>query len=133
MNLPELQTAVWAHPDETGNLFVDASERSIQMHNSDGTGEPLVLLDKFGADIIRFEAGKGVMNHIHPGAHILFVLKGTGIVEYEGVEHALFPGLCYLIPGNTRHAIRAKDDLVLIAVGNNHQPLSSTDRMTPAN
>jgi hypothetical protein len=35
------------------------------------------------------------------------------------------------VPGAVDHAIHAREDLVLIAVGNNHRPLDSSDRMTP--
>lgn len=128
---PEIQIALWADCDIKGRIIVSGEERPIKMYNSDGTGSPLLALKGFGTDIIRFGAGEGVMNHTHEGDHILFVLKGTGIVEYNGVEHDLYPGLCYLIPGEVDHAIRAKEDLVLIAVGNNHRPLNSEERMTP--
>lgn len=101
------------------------------MCNSDGTGEPLCAFNGFGADIIRFAAGEGVTNHTHDGDHILFVICGRGIVEFAGEEHALYPGLSYLVPGSVDHAIRAESDLVLIAVGNKHFALDSKQRMTP--
>jgi quercetin dioxygenase-like cupin family protein len=131
LNVPNLLTAKWADIDESGKLQIDGNERPIKMRNSDGTGSPLFSFKGFGADIIRFAANEGVMNHTHEGDHILFVIKGTGIVEYNGVENPLYPGLSYLIPGQVDHAIRAKEDLVLIAVGNNHRPLDSKERMTP--
>jgi quercetin dioxygenase-like cupin family protein len=130
-NVPQLQTAKWADYDEFGTLIINGDERDIQMQNSDGTGDPLFSFNGFGADVIRFAANKGVMNHTHEGDHILFVIKGKGIVEYNGIEHPLYPGLSYLIPGEIDHAIRANEDLVLIAVGNNHRPLDSVERMTP--
>ena len=131
ITVPNLQTAKWAEHDPNGNLVVDGGERTIKMCNSDGTGSPLFSFNGFGADVIRFAAKEGVMNHTHEGDHILFVIKGTGIVEYNGIEYPLYPGLSYLIPGEVDHAIRAKEDLVLIAVGNNHRPLDSQERMTP--
>jgi len=131
MKVPVLQTAFWAKCDQDGNLQVDDSEREIKMRHSDGTGSPLFSFNEFGADVIRFAANEGVSNHTHEGDHILFVIKGVGIVEYNGVEHPLYPGLSYLIPGEVNHAIRAKENLVLIAVGNRHRPLDSEERMTP--
>ena len=128
---PKLQTARFAAANENGLLEISGAKRAIAMHMSDGTGEPLVKHEDFGADIVHFSAGEGVMNHTHIGAHILFVLKGEGIVEYNGEENALYPGLCYLIPGNVDHAIRATTDLVLIAVGNDHRPLASEERLDP--
>jgi len=100
------------------------------MVNSDATGLPLLKLSEFGTDIIRFDAGKGVNNHTHDGDHMLFVLKGKGFVEYNGVDHALRPGLCYLILGFVDHAIKATTELVLIAVGNKHFPVDSWERMS---
>lgn len=130
-SLPKLQTALWAQQDDEGRLQITGQPRDIQMCNSDGTGNPLFAYKGFGADVIRFAAGKGVQNHTHDGDHILFVILGDGIVEYNGVENPLYPGLSYLIPGSVDHAIRAHTDLVLIAVGNQHQPLDSEARMTP--
>lgn len=128
---PNLQTAKWANHTQEGGLLISGDSRQIKMCNSDGTGEPLLAYNGFGADIIRFAANEGVMNHTHEGDHILFVLKGVGIVEYDGQEYDLYPGLAYLIPGHVDHAIRAKENLVLIAVGNNHRPLDSIERMIP--
>lgn len=129
--VPVLQTAKWADNDENGLLLIQSGARPIQMCNSDGTGSPLLSFNEFGADIIRFAAKKGVMNHTHAGDHILFVLKGTGIVEYNRVEYPLYPGLCYLIPGEVDHAIKAEVELILIAIGNRHRPLDSKERMVP--
>jgi mannose-6-phosphate isomerase-like protein (cupin superfamily) len=131
LNELKIQTAIWAVCDNGDKLVVKDDERSVQMYNSDGTGSPLLALNGFGADVIRFAAGKGVMNHTHIGDHILFVIKGRGIVEYNGVEYDLYPGICYLVPGSVNHAIRAIQNLVLIAVGNNHKPLESEERMKP--
>lgn len=114
----------------------------LQMQHSDGTALPLVLDDstpnKFGADIIRFPAGKGVGLHTHIGAHILMVTKGTGILIYttrhglDGIAHErhdMFPGMIYLVPSNVPHAIEATTELVLIAVGNDHRPADSSERL----
>lgn len=126
-----LQISRWADVSKDGTIEVREGELPFKMVNSDGTGIPLLKEGKFGADIIRFAPGKGVMNHIHEGAHILIVIKGEGIVDYKGIEHTLNPGVCYLIPGNVDHAIRAKTELIIIAVGNDHRPVDSYERMQP--
>ena len=126
---PEIQISRWADLGNNGNLNVPTGPRPIQMCSSDGTGSPLVKIGTFGADVIRFDAGKGVTNHTHEGAHILFVIKGSGFVEYDGVDHALEPGVCYLVPSMVDHAIKATTELVLIAVGNDHRALDSEDRL----
>lgn len=125
----ELKIAAWANADDQGNLIVESGERPIKMMHSDGTGSPLFTSKGFGADIIRFPPNGKVGNHTHEGDHILFVIRGTGIVEYDGVQHELYPGLAYLVPGQVPHAIYAKEELILIAVGNDHRPLNSEDRL----
>ena len=126
---PFLQ-ARWADLDDANRLIVDDQRKEFQMAFSQGTGHPLVSYNGFGADIIQFDAGKGVDSHTHDGHHILLVLTGSGIVEYYDEEHDLYPGVVYFIPGNVPHAIRAKTNLVLIAVGNDHRPVDSKDRLT---
>lgn len=93
-----IQISQWASASANGTLHVEAGPRPIKMCNSDGTGSPLLKEGNFGADVIRFAAGEGVTNHTHLGAHILFVIKGTGFVEYDGTDYKLEPGLCYLVP-----------------------------------
>ena len=128
-----LQIARWAQNSLDNKLIVEGGELPFKMCNSDGTGFPLLKDGKFGADIIRFAAGKGVMNHTHEGAHILIVIKGKGFVEYNGIDYKLEPGVCYLIPSLVDHAIKADTELVIIAVGNDHQPVDSIKRMQPIN
>lgn len=127
----DIQIAKWAEIGAGGTFAVSGGALPFKMCNSDGTGLPLLKHQDFGADIIRFGASEGVKNHIHDGDHILFVIKGEGFVEYDGVDYQLEPGTCYLIPGNVDHAIKATTELVLIAVGNQHRPLDSEERMTP--
>ena len=129
--VPALQIAKWAVPTVDGNLQIDGGVKPIKMGDTDGTGIPLVKNNSFGADVIRVPAGKGLPNHTHIGDHILFVIKGSGYVEYNGTLHPIYPGLSYLIPGEVDHAIKAKEDLVLIVVGNNHKALDSKERMLP--
>jgi quercetin dioxygenase-like cupin family protein len=128
----KLIQAKWADFAE-GQLKSIEGKQPLQMQHSDGTALPLVLDDstpnKFGADIIRFPAGKGVGLHTHVGSHILMVTKGTGILVYSEERHEMFPGMIYLVPSNIPHAIKATTELVLIAVGNDHRPADSSERL----
>lgn len=126
-----LQTAEWADY-QNGELVVDGGERPIQMKNSDGTGTALLKNGKLGADIIRFAANEGVAEHTHLGQHVLFVLRGKGIVKYDGVDNTLYPGKCYLVESWVPHAIYADkdDDLVLLVVGDDHRALDDPERMS---
>jgi quercetin dioxygenase-like cupin family protein len=109
----------------------------FQMVNSDATGHPLLKLGAFGADLIRFEPGKKVGPHTHPGSHILVCLSGRGLVWYNGEELELTPGICYLIPEFAPHAVyahpEASESLVLMAIGNDHRIVDSTDRLDVTN
>jgi quercetin dioxygenase-like cupin family protein len=125
-----LQTAEWAD-FQNGNLLVDGGERPIQMLKSDGTGAPLLKNGDLGADIIRFGASEGVAEHTHVGQHVLFVLRGLGVVKYDGVDNSLYPGKCYLVESWVPHAIYAdkEDALVLLVVGDDHRALDDPSRM----
>lgn len=124
-----IQISRWADYEPLNGLSIPEGKLPIQMCNSDGTGKPLLKEGKFGADIIRFGPGEGVSNHTHVGSHILFAIKGKGFVEYNGVNHALEPGVCYLIPSMVDHAVRATTELVLVVVGNDHRDLASQERL----
>lgn len=101
----------------------------VQMAKSDGRGLPLVRLGRFGADLIEFDAGKGVRDHTHPGNHILIVVSGTGWVDYDGEPHRLEHGVCYMVPGAVRHAIRAETHLVLLSIADDHRDVGSEARL----
>ncbi|MEI8103672.1 MAG: cupin domain-containing protein [Candidatus Moraniibacteriota bacterium] len=130
-----LKQARWADFNET-TLHIASFEgqQPIQMKHSDGTALPLLVDDsksnKFGADIIRFAPGKGVSLHKHIGAHILMVTKGTGTLVYGDERHPMFAGMIYLVPSNIPHAIEAITELVLVAIGNDHKPANSEDRLS---
>lgn len=128
-NSSPIQISRFAECSSELGLIVKSGKRPIQMVNSDATGGPLVACDGFGADVIRFGPAETVANHTHVGAHILFVIKGSGWVEYEGTNHELEAGMCYLIPSMANHAIKAKDELVLIAVGNDHREVGCAERL----
>lgn len=126
----DLQTAEWADFDGEA-LTVSGEEREIKMMNSDGTGSPLLKNGQLGADVIRFGAGEGVAEHTHIGQHVLFVLRGEGIVKYDGVNNDLYPGKCYLVESWVPHAIYASKigALVLLVVGDDHRGLNDPSRM----
>ena len=125
----ELMQARWCNVVNR-QLVSFAGVQPIQMAHSDGTALPLVLADAFGADVIRFEGGRGVRMHTHPGAHILVVTKGTGFLPYCDKRYPLSAGMIYLVPSHMPHAIEAETELVMLSIGNNHQPAGSERRLT---
>lgn len=125
-----LQSAEWAD-FQHGNLSVTGEQLPIQMVNSDGTGLPLLKNGNFGTDLIRFGANEGVAEHRHIGQHVLFVLRGLGVVKYDGIDNSLYPGKCYMVESFVPHAIYAGEDdsLVLLVVGDDHRGLADPARM----
>jgi hypothetical protein len=128
-NIPEIQIAKFADQWENGELIINSGERPIRMQHSDWTAQELLLLWEFGADVIRFEKGKGVWTHTHTGDHILLTLKWEWFVEYNWVDHALEPWVAYMVPGSVEHAIKATSELILMAIANNHRPAWSKERL----
>jgi quercetin dioxygenase-like cupin family protein len=114
------------NPEE---LSVDLGPRPVQMANSPATGEGLITNGKLGADIIRLEAGKGFAPHTHPGDHLLIVLGGEGTITYNGKIYATRAGQIYMVEGAKPHAVGARSDHVILAVGSPHRAVDSPDRM----
>jgi quercetin dioxygenase-like cupin family protein len=117
---------------QRAKFLVDASERLPErMCNSDATGLPLLKAGPFAADLIRFPAGGKVDLHTHPGNHMLFCVDGSGTVQYGDKLYELSPGVCYLIEGQTAHAVFANNDsqLTLIAIADEHREVNSTTRL----
>lgn len=111
----------------------DCGREGRAMHLSDAKGYPLLHDgDLFGADIIEFPPNGSIGMHTHPGAHFLFCLSGSGVVNRDGQEITLKPGVCYLIPTMIPHSVCASENgLRLLVVGNNHRPVDSSERMSP--
>lgn len=126
-NEKKLSSARWDEPAYSDSPFPH------QMANSDATGIGLVKYGKFGADMIRFKPGKKVGPHTHPGDHVLICVRGKGILWYDGVQKQIDRGFIYMVPGDVPHAVyadpKSEEDLVLFAIGNDHQPVDSSDRL----
>jgi len=102
----------------------------LTMVASQGMGKPLVADGRFGADMLRFEPGHKTTIHTHPGDHILFVAQGNGFLVFDGIRHSLSAGDCYFVPGAVPHQVGATtDELLLLSVANNHQPVDSEERL----
>jgi len=127
----ELRYADWKKPIELRKPF------GTKMKHSDATAHPLVKCGAFGADLIRFDGGGKVGPHTHPGDHILICMEGRGLLWFDGSELELSPGVIYMVPGEVPHAVYAHPQsetaLVLFAIGNDHQPANSYNRLDITN
>lgn len=116
---------------DLNNLHPLASFKGLKMHESDGLGHPLIRIDdsEFGADLIKFDPGKGVKAHRHQGDHILVVLHGEGVLILDGDKIKLSPGVIYGVPSASVHAIQADSELSLISIGNKHVDVACKKRL----
>lgn len=130
-----LRIVSWARPgvrhDGTQDLHVDLSARAIALAHAPATGKGLVSNGDLGIDLIRVEAGKGFQPHTHRGDHILIVAGGEGTIAYDGIVYPTQPGDLYMIDGGVPHAVGARTDHVILAVGCPHRPIDADDRMVP--
>lgn len=131
-----LRMVAWARPGPRGSgiqqIDVDLGPRSIKLNHAPATGEGLVGNGRLGVDLIRVAAGEGFQPHTHPGDHILIVVGGEGTITHDGTVYPTQPGDVYMVEGGVPHAVGARSDHVILAVGSPHKAVDDVDRMTPA-
>jgi quercetin dioxygenase-like cupin family protein len=67
---------------------------------------------------------------VHPGDHLLLVVKGAGTVTFGGVVYPTRPGDLYMVDALTEHAVGAgSDGHWLLSFGAPHVPVDSPERM----
>jgi quercetin dioxygenase-like cupin family protein len=88
--------------------------------------------DPIGVDKLVMQAGTAFGLHTHPGAHVLVVVEGRGVISFEGAEYEMRAGDTVFVPATYAHAVGAAKDsgVSLLAFGVPHMPLSSDHRMT---
>jgi len=67
--------------------------------------------DDLSVNLLVFAAGSGVAAHVNAEVDVLLVgVAGAGVVESDGVEHALTAGTALVVPKGARRATRATSD-----------------------
>lgn len=57
-------------------------------------------------EITDFPEGWGIKNHSHKNYyHLFYFVKGTGTFLIEETQHAISPGVCFLLPPGTVHGL----------------------------
>ncbi len=88
---------------------------------------------EIGVDFIEMQPGSAFALHVHPGDHILYVVKGTGCVHIDGVDHRIKDGDTIFIPAEYPHGVKTVEDskapFQFLAFGHPHKHLDATDRM----
>jgi quercetin dioxygenase-like cupin family protein len=63
------------------------------------------------ANLVRFDAGGGVEEHVNDEVDVLFVgVAGSGTVRVDGEEHALSAGKLVFVPRGARRSTGASSD-----------------------
>jgi quercetin dioxygenase-like cupin family protein len=111
-------------------------EGGIALHGIRGrVGAASISLSghEIGVDLIEMQPGSAFPLHVHPGDHILFVLKGSGCVSIDSVDHVVTEGDTIFIPAEYPHGVKTLPDnelpLRFLAFGHPHKHLSAHDRM----
>lgn len=129
-----MQIVRWAEAVPRGHsteVRVEHAPGPIKMQHCEATGSPLVTNGNLGVDRIQVSAGKGFVPHTHPGDHILIVIGGLGTITYGGIVYPTQAGEVYMVPGLIPHAVGARTDHVILAVGAPHKAVDDPDRMAP--
>lgn len=67
--------------------------------------------DDLNVNVIAFEAGQGIGEHVNGEVDVLIVVvTGQGTVTVDGRDHALTGGRALIIPKGARRAIRSSDE-----------------------
>ena len=76
-------------------------------------------------NLVRFEAGRGVGEHVNDEVDVLIVgVSGSGLVSVDGEEHPLSNGLMVFVPRGARRYTRAmSNDFVYLSAHRRRGPL----------
>jgi quercetin dioxygenase-like cupin family protein len=85
-------------------LVGSAGDRAGVIWALEGSGD-------LNANLVRFDAGGGVGEHVNEEVDVLFVgVSGSGSVRVEGEEHPLGAGRLVFVPQGARRLIAASSD-----------------------
>ena len=77
------------------------------------------------ANLVRFEAGRGVGEHVNDEVDVLIVgVSGSGLVSVDGEEHLLSNGVIVFVPrGARRYTLAVSEDFAYLSVHRRRGPL----------
>ena len=93
-------------------------QRSVDLHEvaEAATGREGVVWTLQGgkdlnANLVRFEAGGGVGEHVNDEVDVLIVgVSGSGVVGVDGEEHPVSDGVMIFVPRGVRRSTRAMSE-----------------------
>lgn len=99
--------------------------RSPQL--ADGAEHPVHA----GLDVLVVPPNTAFPIHVHPGHHVLYILRGTGTVMYDYVTYESSPGDVIIVPADVIHNVASgPDGQVILAFGAPHHQVHTSERMT---
>jgi quercetin dioxygenase-like cupin family protein len=81
------------------------------------------------ANLVRFDAGGGVGEHVNEELDVVFVgMAGSGVLRVEGEEHPLSAGTLVFVPrGARRSTLASSDGFAYLTVHRRRGPLTIGD------
>src|SRR5260370_5388077 len=74
---------------------------------------------QLGARLVTVPANRAFARHIHPKAyHFIYVVRGTGVLEYDGATYILKPGEYCVVCKGVAHKLGAAQHGLLALIGN---------------
>ena len=101
-----------------GEIAGSATGREGVVWTLEGSGD-------LNANLVRFEAGRGVGEHVNDEVDVLIVgVSGSGLVSVDGEEHPLSNGVMVFVPRGARRYTRAvSEDFAYLSVHRRRGPL----------
>jgi quercetin dioxygenase-like cupin family protein len=101
-----------------GEIAGSASRREGVLWTLEGSGD-------LNANLVRFEAGGGVGEHVNDEVDVLIVgVSGSGSVSVGREEHAVSNGVMVFIPKGARRSTRAtSEDFAYLSIHRRRGPL----------
>lgn len=101
----------------------------VAVEKSVANGYGLVTNGSLGADLIQLKQKQAFAPHTHDGDHLLYVVSGFGTVTIGGVIYDTEPGDIYMVPGHIVHAVGARSEHIILAIGAPHSRIGALHRM----
>jgi quercetin dioxygenase-like cupin family protein len=126
-HIRNLLTGAWV------DLVDDSGNRLVGIRGRIGAVGLTLENIELGADLIEMDAGSAFPLHTHPGDHMLYVIRGRGLVHVDGRDYPVVSGDSIFVPADYPHGVKTYADSVesfcFLAVGHPHKHLSSPERM----
>ncbi len=104
---------------------VNLGEIAASAHGRAGVVWALEASSDLNANLVRFEAGDGVGEHVNDEVDVIILgISGSGFVEVDGREHPVSNGTITFVPKGARRSTRSvSGDFAYLSVHRRRGPL----------